>query len=551
MAAWEPLPAGWACSRHKASLSLAPVNIFRAGADEERAETARLSSFIGAIAIGDLVKSTLGPKGMDKILLSSGRDSNVTVTNDGATILKSIGIDNPAAQVLVDMSKVQDDEVGDGTTSVTVLAAELLREAELLIAKKIHPQTIISGWRLATQVAREALLNAALDHGNDKEKFEADLLNIARTTLSSKLLTHHKDHFAKLAVEAVLRLKGSGNLEAIHIIKKLGGSLTESYLDEGFLLDKKIGVNQPKRIENAKILIANTGMDTDKIKVFGSRVRVDSTAKVAEIELAEKEKMKEKVERILKHGINCFINRQLIYNYPEQLFASAGVMAIEHADFVGVERLALVTGGEITSTFDHPELVKLGTCKLIEEVMIGEDKLIHFSGVAMGEACTIVLRGATQQILDEAERSLHDALCVLSQTVKDTRTVFGGGCSEMLMAHAVAELANRTPGKESVAIESFAKALQMLPTIIADNAGYDSADLVSQLRAAHSEGKATYGLDMRNGIIGDMEEVGITESFQVKRQVLLSAAEAAEVILRVDNIIKAAPRKRVPDHHPC
>ncbi|XP_069620722.1 T-complex protein 1 subunit beta [Ranitomeya imitator] len=534
-----------------ASLSLAPVNIFRAGADEERAETARLSSFIGAIAIGDLVKSTLGPKGMDKILLSSGRDSNVTVTNDGATILKSIGIDNPAAQVLVDMSKVQDDEVGDGTTSVTVLAAELLREAELLIAKKIHPQTIISGWRLATQVAREALLNAALDHGNDKEKFEADLLNIARTTLSSKLLTHHKDHFSKLAVEAVLRLKGSGNLEAIHIIKKLGGSLTDSYLDEGFLLDKKIGVNQPKRIENAKILIANTGMDTDKIKVFGSRVRVDSTAKVAEIELAEKEKMKEKVERILKHGINCFINRQLIYNYPEQLFASAGVMAIEHADFVGVERLALVTGGEIASTFDHPELVKLGTCKLIEEVMIGEDKLIHFSGVAMGEACTIVLRGATQQILDEAERSLHDALCVLSQTVKDTRTVFGGGCSEMLMAHAVADLANRTPGKESVAMESFAKALQMLPTIIADNAGYDSADLVSQLRAAHSEGKTTYGLDMRNGIIGDMEEVGVTESFQVKRQVLLSAAEAAEVILRVDNIIKAAPRKRVPDHHPC
>ncbi|XP_073507873.1 T-complex protein 1 subunit beta [Phyllobates terribilis] len=534
-----------------ASLSLAPVNIFKAGADEERAETARLSSFVGAIAIGDLVKSTLGPKGMDKILLSSGRDSNVTVTNDGATILKSIGIDNPAAQVLVDMSKVQDDEVGDGTTSVTVLAAELLREAELLIAKKIHPQTIISGWRLATQVAREALLNAALDHGNDKEKFEADLLNIARTTLSSKLLTHHKDHFAKLAVEAVLRLKGSGNLEAIHVIKKLGGSLIESYLDEGFLLDKKIGVNQPKRIENAKILIANTGMDTDKIKVFGSRVRVDSTAKVAEIELAEKEKMKEKVERILKHGISCFINRQLIYNYPEQLFASAGVMAIEHADFVGVERLALVTGGEIASTFDHPELVKLGSCKLIEEVMIGEDKLIHFSGVAMGEACTIVLRGATQQILDEAERSLHDALCVLAQTVKDTRTVFGGGCSEMLMAHAVADLANRTPGKESVAMESFAKALQMLPTIIADNAGYDSADLVSQLRAAHSEGKTTYGLDMRNGIIGDMEEVGITESFQVKRQVLLSAAEAAEVILRVDNIIKAAPRKRVPDHHPC
>uniref|UniRef100_A0A4W5MF27 CCT-beta n=1 Tax=Hucho hucho TaxID=62062 RepID=A0A4W5MF27_9TELE len=267
-------------------------------------------------------------------------------------------------------------------------------------------------------------------------------------------------------------------------------------------------------------------------QIFGSRVRVDSTAKVAEIEMAEKEKMKEKVERILKHGINCFINRQLIYNYPEQLFAAAGVMAIEHADFSGVERLALVTGGEITSTFDHPELVKLGHCKLIEEVMIGEDTLIHFSGVAMGEACTVVLRGATQQILDEAERSLHDALCVLAQTVKETRTVYGGGCSEMLMAKVVTDLALRTPGKEAVAMESFAKALRMLPTIIADNAGYDSADLVAQLRAAHQEGKTTMGLNMNQGTIGDMSEMGVTESFQVKRQVLLSAAEAAEMILR-------------------
>uniref|UniRef100_A0A8D3A3Y4 T-complex protein 1 subunit beta n=1 Tax=Scophthalmus maximus TaxID=52904 RepID=A0A8D3A3Y4_SCOMX len=517
---------------------MAPVNIFRHGADEEKAETARLSSFVGAIAIGDLVKSTLGPKGMDKILLGGGKGASVTVTNDGATILKAIGVDNPAAKVLVDMSKVQDDEVGDGTTSVTVLAAELLREAELLIAKKIHPQTIISGWRKATQAAREFRRRRRHHHQTPG----SDLLNISRNTLSSKLLTHHKDHFANLAVNAVMRLKGSGNLDAIHVIKKLGGSLTDSYLDEGFLLDKKIGVNQPKRLENVNILIANTGMDTDKIKVFGSRVRVDSMAKVAEIEQAEKEKMKEKVERILKHGINCFINRQLIYNYPEQLFAQAGIMAIEHADFSGVERLALVTGGEITSTFDHPELVKLGHCKLIEEVMIGEDTLIHFSGVSMGEACTIILRGATQQILDEAERSLHDALCVLAQTVKEPRTVYGGGCSEMLMARVVSDLANRTPGKEAVAMESFAKALMTLPTIIADNAGYDSADLVAQLRAAHQDNKSSFGLNMFEGTIGNMAELGITESFQVKRQVLLSASEAAEMILRVDNIIKAAPR---------
>merc|ERR1711894_402989 len=286
--------------------------------------------------------------------------------------------------------------------------------------------------------------------------------------------------------------------------------------------------------ENAKILIGNTPMDADKIKVFGSRVRVDAVSKIAELEMAEKEKMKTKVEKIIKHDCNVFINRQLIYNYPEQLFADAGVMAIEHADFEGVERLALVTGGEITSTFDTPESAKLGRCDLIEEIIIGEDKLLKFSGVALGEACTIVLRGATQQILDEADRSLHDALCVLSQTVEETRTVYGGGCSEMLMADAVNKLAAKTPGKEARAIEAFARALRQLPSIIAENGGYDSAQLVSELRAGHSQGKDTLGLDMNQGTVGDMADLGITESFSVKRQVLLSASEAAEMILRVD-----------------
>jgi T-complex protein 1 subunit beta len=537
-------------------MELAPVQIYKPGADEEKAETARLSSFIGAITIGDLVKSTLGPKGMDKILVCpnrSGTDSTVTVTNDGATILKSVGVDNPAAKVLVDISRVQDDEVGDGTTSVVVLAAELLREAEKLISQKIHPQTIIAGWRKSCDVARAALEASTKDNANDDVAFRKDLLNIARTTLSSKLLTHFKDHFAQLAVDAVMRLKKQhSDLDSIQIIKKLGGRLEDSFLDEGFILEKSIGVGQPKRIEKAKILLANTPMDTDKIKVFGSRVRVDSVAKVAEIEVAEKEKMKEKVNAILKHDITCFINRQLIYNYPEQLFADAGVMAIEHADFEGIERLGLVLGGDIVSTFWTPDKVKLGECDLIEEVMVGEDRMIKFSGCQGNEACTVVLRGATQQILDESERSLHDALCVLRQTVKETRTTFGGGCAEMLMASAVRELALQTPGKEALAMDAFAQALTMLPTIIADNAGYDSADLVSQLRAKHAAARTakqqcTAGLDMENGEIGCMYEMGITESFSVKRQMLISAAEAAEMILRVDDIIKCAPRQRGND----
>ncbi|XP_076640561.1 chaperonin containing TCP1 subunit 2 [Colletes latitarsis] len=533
-------------------VSLNPVRILKNDAEEEKAEIARLSLFVGAIAIGDLVKSTLGPKGMDKLLVSFGRSAGqVQVTNDGATILKNVGVDNPAAKILVDMSRVQDDEVGDGTTSVTVLAAELLREAEKLIDQKIHPQTIIAGWRKATNVAQEALKNTAINNSADSKCFREDLLNIARTTLSSKILSQYKEHFSKLAVDAVLRLKGSGNLSAIQVIKKRGGTLYSSFLDDGFLLDKKPGVHQPQKVTDARILLANTPMDTDKIKVFGSRVRVDSMAKIAELEVAEKEKMKDKVEKIIKHGCNVFINRQLIYNYPEQLFADANIMAIEHADFDGIERLALVTGGEIVSTFDNPDMVKLGKCDTIEQVMIGEDVLLKFSGVPLGEACTVVLRGATQQILDEAERSLHDALCVLAATVRESRIVYGGGCSEMVMACAVMNAAVATPGKEAVAMESFARALQQLPTVIADNAGYDSAQLISELRAAHNFGTCTMGLDMQEGKLGCMKQLGITESWVVKRQVLLSAAEAAEMILRVDNILRAAPRKRVKDRGHC
>ncbi len=356
---------------------------------------------------------------------------------------------------------------------------------------------------------------------------------------------------ANLAVDAVMRLQGSNNLEHIQMIKKQGGSLRDSYLEEGFILEKSIGVGQPKRIENAKILVANTAMDTDKIKIYGSRVRVSDLDKVAEVEQVEKDKMKAKVDKILAHDINVFINRQLIYNWPEQvanisninyllhiyltmcllndiclyakqLFAEAGVMAIEHADFEGVERLAAVTGGEIVSTFDHPDKVKLGHAKLIEEIMIGEDKVIRFSGVGSGEACTIVLRGASKHVLEEADRSLHDALCVLTQAVQHPRITHGGGCAEVLlsiifdliytchansrkancfyvfveafviiynfqtlMANAIDQQVAGVAGKAALAMEGFARALRQMPATIADNGGLDSAQLVTELRAAH------------------------------------------------------------------
>ncbi|KAL8767263.1 MAG: hypothetical protein Q9209_006189 [Squamulea sp. 1 TL-2023] len=529
----------------KSAGSFNPTQIFADDVTEEKGENARLSAFVGAIAVGDLVKSTLGPKGMDKILQSAST-GEIMVTNDGATILKSIALDNAAAKVLVNISKVQDDEVGDGTTSVTVLAAELLREAEKLVGRKIHPQTIIEGYRIASNVALEALGKTAQDHSKDKDAFRKDLMAIARTTLSSKVLSQDRDHFAALACDAVLRLQGSTDLSHIQLIKKAGGKLSDSYLDEGFILDKRIGVNQPKRLENAKILVANTAMDTDKVKIFGARVKVDSTGGLAKLEEAEREKMKQKVEKIKSHGINCFVNRQLIYNRPEQLFSDAGIVSIEHADFDGIERLALVTGGEIASTFDHPEMVKLGHCDLIEEVIIGEDTLIKFSGVAAGQACTIVLRGATEQLLDEAERSLHDALAVLSQTVREPKTTLGGGCAEMVMAKAVEQESPNVAGKKAIAVDAFATALRQLPTILADNAGFDSSDLVARLKKEIYNGETSSGLDLLipGGGIADMREKGVIESYKLKRAVVSSAAEAAELLLRVDSIVRCAPRKR-------
>lgn len=427
-----------------------------------------------------------------------------------------------------------------------VLAGELLREAEKLIDQKIHPQIIVKGWRLARDKAKEVLHRISFDNSQDKVAFKEDLLNIARTTLSSKLLTYEKELFAKLAVDAVLRIKESTDLDLIQIIKKPGGTLKDSYLDEGFILEKQISIGCPRRVENAKILLANTPMDYDKIKIYGTKVKVDEIDKVAEIEAAEREKMKEKVDRIASYQPTVFINRQLIYNYPEQLLADKGIMVIEHADFEGIERLAMATGAEIMSTFNEPSRAEkvLGGCSVIEEIMIGEDKVIKFSGCKKNESCTIILRGSSLHILDEAERSMHDALCVLIKTIQNKRVILGGGNSEITMANEVEDLAKTIKGKQAIAINAFATALKRIPGIIADNGGYDSSEIVQNLSYEIRNGNQNAGLNMTNGTIGDMKEMGIRECLRAKEQALISASEASEMIIRSDEIITCAPRER-------
>lgn len=387
-----------------------------------------------------------------------------------------------------------------------------------------------------------------MDNSGNEAAFKEDLMNIARTTLSSKLLTYEKEHFAKLAVDAVLRLKGNLNLELIQVIKKTGGTLKDSFLDEGFILEKQISVGCPRSKQNAKIMVANTPMDYDKIKIYGTKVKVDSVEKVAEIEAAERKKMMDKCEKIISYKPDVFINRQLIYNYPEQILSDKGLMVIEHADFEGVERLANATGAEIVSTFLNPERSEkvLGFCADITEFMIGEDKVIKFSGCKKGESCSLVLRGSSSHILDEAERSMHDALCVLVKTVQNKQVLYGGGNSEMQMAHAVEDLLNNGPvrGKQAIAVEAFAKALKKLPAIIADNGGYDSSDLVANLSYEIKNENKNAGINMYEGCIGDMQVLGIRECLRVKEQALISACEAAEMILRCDKIVNCAPRQR-------
>ena len=522
-------------------MKTAGVQLLDNKADEERGEIARMSAFVGAMAISDLVKTTLGPKGMDKILQSLSHQDAINVTNDGATILKSIVIDNPAAHLIVDLSQAQDSEVGDGTTSVAVLAGQLLHQAETLVDKVIHPQTIIQGWRAAAKIALGALEKSAKTNEEDPKKFREDLIKVASTTLNSKVLAMEREKFAEIAVSAIERLRDPTRIDAISIVKIQGGTLKDSELVDGLILKAKFGVGQPSKVENAKILIANTPMDIDRIKIEGAKIETDSPEQLAKIETAERQKMMDKCEKIAKHNANVFVNRQLIYNLPEEYFTSHGINSIEQADFSGVERLALVTGGDIISTFDTPELVKLGYADCVETIMIGEDKLIKFSGCKEPATCTIVLRGATVQMLDEADRSIHDALCVIASMMKEKRTVLGAGCSEILMADAIEVEAKKTPGKVSLAMDSFAHALRQIPMILAQNAGLDAPEVVANIRAAHAQGKKTYGLDINNRGIGDIEKLGITESFKVKRQIVISASEAAEQILRVDEIIKCPP----------
>jgi len=353
--------------------------------------------------------------------------------------------------------------------------------------------------------------------------------------LNSKVVATQKELFARMALKAVLKLKGSTDLNRINIIKKCGGSLKDSFLDDGFILDKELGFNQTKKIKNAKILIVNTSLDSDKVKIYGVKIKVKSISNLARIEIGEQKKLLDKCKKILAHGINVVINRQLIYNRQERFFSDHGILTIEQADFDGIERLALVTGAEIASTFDEPSKIKLGRCNIVEEIIIGEGKCIRFGGVPNTGSCSIILRGSNQQILDEAERSLHDALCILIQSIRNPKYIWGGGFSEMKVGISIEKLSKKFACKKSLAITSFGNAILRIPEILIENSGFESVVLMGKLRNNCKKGESSC-INIEDEDISSARKSGLIENGRLKTQIIISAVEAIEMLIRIDKM---------------
>lgn len=504
----------------------------------------------------DMIKTTLGPCGSDKMMVSSGPMKEIRITNDGATIMKYINFQNPGAQLFSEMSICQDTNAGDGTSSVVVFASALYKAClELILKKHLHPQIVCSGLESALDIIMRGLEEFTIDFKKmTEEESHQTLVKMASTSLSSKIVNTRREFFANIAVEAIKKI-GTNSLQCINILKKDGASMDESKIIDGFLLDKQIGIGQRKRIENPKILVANTQMDTDKIKVFGASVKVDRISKLTEIEEAEKEKMMDKVNAIVDSKCDVFINRQLIYDYPEQELNSRGVETIEHADFEGVERLATVLNAEIASTFGEKQgtqSIQLGTCGLMEErsdILAGTtEPMILFSDLPAKGACTVILRGSTNEVLDEVERSLHDALRVIQKSIIDQRYVLGGGCFEVLMSKYVSGYAQKeTNAVKRIIFEQVAEALLEIPTVLSDNSGMDAATVVATLKTAVEQGSKSTGIDAISRTVCDVSGKGIFDSCVVKENVIKGAFEAVKVLLRVDGLVVNPPYKRLHD----
>jgi thermosome len=518
-----------------------PVLVLKEGTGRTTGREAQRNNIMAAKIIAELVKTTLGPKGMDKMLVSSFGD--VTITNDGATILKEIDVQHPAAKMLVEVAKAQDNEVGDGTTTAAVLAGELLAKAEELLDQNIHPTIIIEGFKKASEKAREVLEKMALPVSiNDEKK----LMDVAITSMGSKGIAAAKEHFAKLAVEAVKQVaeekdgKLKADIDLIKILKKHGKSLEETELVKGMVIDKEVAHPQmPKIVHNAKIALLNAKLEIEKTE-FDAKINIESPEQM-KLFLDEEERMlREMVDKIAEAGANVVFCEKGIDDVALHFLAKKGILAVKNVSSSDMEKLARATGGKIVASVKDLTPEVLGEAKLVEEVKIGEDKLVYIRECKNPKAVTIVVRGGTEHVVDEAERSLHDALCVVRNAIEDGKIVPGGGAPEAEVAKQLRDYAVKVGGREQLAIEAFADAVESIPLTLAENAGLDPVDIMVALRAAHENASSpSYGVDVFTGKIRDMLELNVVEPLRVKLQVIKSATEAANMILKIDDVIAA------------
>lgn len=531
-------------------LSGQPILILKKDTERSRGSEARSVNIMAAKAIYEVMKTSLGPKGMDKMLVDSFGD--VTITNDGATMLKEMDVQHPAAKMMVEVAKTQDDEVGDGTTSVVVLTGELLSKAEELIDKKIHPTIIIDGYREAKDQALKYIEEVAV---KIDPKDRGVLKKIAKTSMASKITANVSEYISDLVVDAILQVaeeedgRYKVDLDMVKIEKKTGGSLSNTKLVKGLVIDKEVvHSDMPKMVRNAKIAILNTSLEIEKTE-FDSKIHIESPDEMQAYLDQEEEMLREMVEKVKKTGANVLFCQKGIDDMAQHFLAREGIMAARRLKKSDIEALAKATGGKVATSLDELSESDLGHCELVEERKIGDDKMIFVEGCKNPKAVSILIRGGTERITDEAERSVHDALCVVRDVVQDPKILAGGGAPEVEASRRLKKYSESLSGRQRLAIEAFSEALLAIPMILAENIGMDPIDTLSELQAKHENGQKWIGVDPLNNKLDDMWSLNIYEPSQVKIQMIKSATEAATMILKIDDIIAAA--KSAPPKPPA
>ena len=510
-----------------------PIYILSEGSRRTSGRDAQSMNVTAGRAVAQAVRTTLGPRGMDKMLVDSA--GNVVVTNDGVTILEEMDVEHPAAQMIVEVAQTQEDETGDGTTTAVVLAGELLARAEDLLENDVHPTVVANGYRFAAAEAREILESIATDVEGDDA-----LREIAITAMTGKGAEASRDLLADLVVEAVRAVESAEGIDLDDVVVEpiVGGSVADSHLVSGVVLDKeRTHENMPRRVEDAKVLLLDAPIEVRETEI-DSQLDITSPAQLEQFLAREESEIRGMVEAVVDSGATVVVCEKAIDDLAVHYLSKAGVMAVKRAKKTDMRALARATGATITSEFEDLDAV-LGDAGLVEQRELGDETRIFVEDCPDAKAVTLVLRGGTEHVVSEVERAVEDALGVVRVTALDGRVLAGGGAPEIELARQLRDFADSVSGREQLAVEAFAGALEIVPRTLAENAGLDPIDSLIDLRARHDAGDATVGLDVYTGASADMMAQHVVEPLRVKLQAVESATEAVELLLRIDDVVAA------------